>query len=160
MIFSTQEDPFHVGPAYAEAYRARFNANLAFFDRLDGKADWPLGAQGIHPLTELLLVDFLVVDTSKPYSEDSCFEIERSLLRGMAHTTCGGRSPNDDIIDTLYTWLVNAGNGPRVSDGVHQTGRPAGRSFPYLASPNPSPIQPALPTLSDAASGPSASADT
>jgi hypothetical protein len=29
-----------------------------------------------------------------------------------------------------------------------------------LASPNPSPIQPALPTLSDAALGPSASADT
>ena len=31
------EDAFDVGPTYLGAYRARLNANLPFFDRLDGR---------------------------------------------------------------------------------------------------------------------------
>lgn len=134
-----QEDPFRLGKDYAGAYRARLNANLAFFDGLDDKTDWPLDEQGHHPLTELLQADFLVVDVSKPHAEDSCFEIERELLQGRSHETCGGRSLNDDIVDSLYTLLVNGGNGPRVRDGVDQATQPASRSFPYLVSPNPNP---------------------
>lgn len=134
-----QEDPFHLAQPYAGAYRARLNANLAFFDGLDDKLDWPPDAQGNHPLSELLLADFLVVDVSKPYAEESCFEIERALLHGVMPKTCGGRSLNDDIVDSLYTLLVNGGNGPRVRDGVDQATRPAARSFPYLVSPNPTP---------------------
>jgi hypothetical protein len=134
-----QEDPFHLTQPYAGAYRARLNANLAFFDSLDDKTDWPLDEQGNHPLTELLLADFLVVDVSKPYVENSCFEIEQALLKGSTPKTCGGRSLNDDIVDSLYTLLVNGGNGPRVRDGVDQATQPASRSFPYLVRPNPSP---------------------
>jgi hypothetical protein len=134
-----QEDPFHLARSYAGAYRARLNANLAFYDGLDDKTDWPLDEQGNHPLTELLLADFLVVDVSKPYSEDSCFEIEQALLHGGASETCGGRSLNDDIVDSLYTLLVNGGNGPRIRDGVDQATQPASRSFPYLVRPNPNP---------------------
>ena len=37
------EDAFHLGDAYRGAYRARLNANLAFWDGLDGKADWVTG---------------------------------------------------------------------------------------------------------------------
>src|SRR5918995_3518833 len=33
------EDAFHLGEAYRGAYRARLNANLAFWDGLDGKTD-------------------------------------------------------------------------------------------------------------------------
>ena len=33
---------------------------------------------------------------------------------------------------TLYTVLVNAGNGPRISDGVDQATVPASDVFPYL----------------------------
>lgn len=134
-----QEDPFRLGQSYLGAYRARLNANLPFFDGLDGKLDWPMQADGAHPLTELLLADFLVVDVSKPFAEDSYFEIERALLAGRPHTTCGGRSLNDDVIDTLYTGLVNGGNGPRIRDGVDQATALASRQFPYLAPPNPSP---------------------
>lgn len=134
-----QEDAFRLGRDYLGAYRARLNANLAFFDGLDGTIDWPLDAAGVHPLTELLLNDFLVVDVSKPFAEDSCFEIERALLAGRAHASCGGRSLNDDIVDSLYTWLVNGGDGPRVRDGVDQATAPATRSFPYLVAPNPAP---------------------
>jgi hypothetical protein len=83
--------------------------------------------------------DFLLVDVSKPFSEDSCFEIERALLAGRAHTTCGGRSLNDDIIETLYTLVVGGVDGSRIGDGVDHATRPATRAFPYLRSPNPRP---------------------
>ena len=131
------EDAFHMSKDYRGAYRARLNANLAAIDRLDGKTDWPLGPDGAHPLTDLLLDDYLVVDVSKPYAENSYFEIERAVLEGRPHETCGGRSLNDDVMDTLYTLLINAGNGPRISDGVDQATEPASDVFPYLAPPNP-----------------------
>ena len=105
------EDAFHMSKDYRGAYRARLNANLAAIDRLDGKTDWPLGPDGAHPLTELLLDDYLVVDVSKPFAEDSYFEIEWAVLRGRPHETCGGRSLNDRTMDAIYTLLVNAGKG-------------------------------------------------
>lgn len=134
-----QEDPFHLSKEYAGVYRARFNANLAFFDSLDGKTDWPLDAQGNHPLTDLLLADFLVIDLAKPYSEASYGEIERALLRGRTPETCGGRSLNDDIVAALYNLLVNADNGPYIQHGVTQATQPATRHFPYLVRPNANP---------------------
>jgi hypothetical protein len=133
------EDPFSLSPDHLGTYRSRLNANLAFFDRLDGKTDWPLDDLGTHPLTELLLADFLVLDMSKPYSEDSWFEIETAMVAARAHTTCGGRSLNDDVIDTLYPLLVGGVDGPRASDGVDQATRLAVRTFPYLVGPSPSP---------------------
>lgn len=136
------EDAFKLMPDYAEAYRARLNSNLAFYDGLDGKRDWPLDAGGNHPLMELLLADFLVVDLSKPFNEDSYFEIERALLRGAVHETCGGRWLNDDIVDKLLTLLVNNGNGPGVTDGVDQATVPASRTFPYAQPANPNPPGP------------------
>jgi Domain of unknown function (DUF4331) len=36
------EDAFHLGHGYLGAYRARLNANLAFWDSLDDHAAWPL----------------------------------------------------------------------------------------------------------------------
>ena len=133
------EDAFHMSKDYRGAYRARLNANLAAFDRLDGKIDWPPNPDGSHPLTDLLLADFLVVDVSKPYAEDSWFEIERATPEGRPHATCRGRSLNDHSMDTFYTLLVNAGKGPVISDGVRQATKPASNVFPYMASPNPAP---------------------
>jgi hypothetical protein len=133
------EDAFSVSEHYTGAYRARLNANLAYFDRLDGKTSWPPNDQGNHPLTELLLADFLVVDMSKPFSDEGYLEIETALLAGRPHTTCGGRSLNHDMVDTLYMLLVGGLGGPRISDGVDQATRPASYTFPYLVSPNPNP---------------------
>jgi hypothetical protein len=132
------EDAFHMSKDYGGAYRARLHANLALMDRLDGKIDWPLGPDGVHPLTELLLADYLVVDATRPYSADSFFEIEQATLDGRAHQTCGGRSLNDDVIDKELTLLVNAGNGARVSDGVDRPEKPVSDVFPYLAPPTSS----------------------
>jgi hypothetical protein len=142
-----EEDAFKPRPAYGSAYRARFNSNLTFWDGLDGKTDWPPNAQGAHPLTEFLLADFMVVDISKPFAEHSYLEIERSVLKGEPHRTCGGRWLNDDAIDTLLTLIINAGNGPRISDGVDEATVPASRKFPYLAQPEPNPPHPKAPKI-------------
>lgn len=137
------EDAFTLAPAYREAYRARLNANLAFWDGLDGTQDWPPEQNGAHPLTELLLADFLVVDTTKPYAEQGSFlEIELATRTVRAHRTCGGRALNDDVMDGLFTLLINAGNGPMIRDGVDRATMPAARIFPFLAAPNLNPPKP------------------
>jgi hypothetical protein len=133
------EDAFHIAHGYEEAYRARLNANLAFWDELDGKTDWPMHG-GTHPLTELVLADYLVVDLAKPYQENGTFlEIELAERQGRPHTSCGGRAINDDVTDVFFTTLINGGNGPVIRDGVDRSSRPASRRFPYLSSPNPNP---------------------
>jgi hypothetical protein len=135
----SQEDPFELASDYLGAYRARLNANLAALDRIDGKLDWPLRPDGTHPLTELFLADYQVVDVAKPFSEHSYLEIEQALLQGRAHATCGGRSLNDDALDANLTFIVTGGNGPPISDGVDQATVRASDSFPYVAPPNPDP---------------------
>jgi hypothetical protein len=139
------EDAFQLLPDYLNAYRSRINNGLVFYDGLDGKTDWPLDANGVHPLRDLLLSDFLVADVTRPFDEDGYLEIERALLRGDAHATCGGRTLNHDMVDTFLTFLVNSGIGPRITDGVDQPTVPASTTFPYLQPPNPAP--PKMPEL-------------
>ncbi len=137
------EDGFQLAEGYQGAYRARLDANLAFWDGLDGKTDWPLGDAGRHPLTELVLADYLVVDPGKPYAEQGSFlEIELAAREGRAHETCGGRSLNDDVMDRIFTLLINAGAGPVIRDGVDRSTRPGSPRFPYLAPANPDPPEP------------------
>lgn len=136
------ENAFHLAEAYQGAYRARLDANLSAWDAIDGKVDSPLDENGRHPFSELLLADYLIVDTSRPYKESGAyFEIERAVAEGRNHTTCGGRALNDDVMDTIFTLLVNGGNGPTIRDGVDQSTRPATQVFPYLSPANPNPPQ-------------------
>jgi len=130
------EDAFNLSKSYVGAYRARFNANLAFYDGLDGKVDWPLDEHGNHPLTELLLADFLVVDASQPFCERSYFEIEQAMLEGRVHASCGGRWLNEDLVDFLLTLYINAANGPPIRDGVDAPIAWSSKVFPYMAPPN------------------------
>jgi Domain of unknown function (DUF4331) len=145
------EDAYHIGPDYRNAYRARLDANLGYMDSLDGKSDWSLDANGHHPLTDLILGDYLVVDPSKPYAEDSFFEIESAMLSGAVHESSGGRSLNDQVMDTIYTLCVNGGNGPRISDGLKQSTERATLTFPYLVAPNPprDVVRPGVPVRPD-----------
>jgi hypothetical protein len=136
------EDAFHLADGYQGAYRARLNANLAFWDSLDGKTDWELDEKGGHPLTEAVLADYLVVDPGKPYAEQGSFlEIETAHSEGRAHETCGGRSINDDVMDRIFTLLINGGNGPVIRDGVDRSTRPGSTTFPFLSPANSDPPQ-------------------
>jgi hypothetical protein len=130
------EDAFHVGPDYRDAYKARMSSNLAAFDRLDGSVEWPTNANGDHPLTSLIMADYLVVDVTKPFADEGFLEIEQSMMAGREHQTSGGRSLNNDSMDALYTLYINGGKGPRISDGVDRGTGTASMAFPYLVPPN------------------------
>jgi hypothetical protein len=53
------------------------------------------------------------------------------------HETCGGRSLNDEVMDTLYNVIINAEKGPRITEGIKQATKPAAKTFPFLQPPNP-----------------------
>ena len=129
-----KEEPFNVSKEKIGLYRTRLLSRLAFYDDIDGNKDWP--PDWAHVLIELLLNDFLVVDISKPFTRDTYFGFEYSILRSEPHTRCGGRTPDDDVMDVIYTLLINGGHGRQVRDGVDEPTRLIGDSFPYLPEPN------------------------
>lgn len=129
--------PFEVAADHASLYRERIAKNLAFFDGVDGHTDWTDG--GRLALTDLLVDDFLVVDLARPCDQPAYFEIERSLLTGRQHQTCGGRRPTDDIMDVLFGLYAGGLDGPPISDGVEHTSQTISDQFPYLAAPDTSP---------------------
>jgi Domain of unknown function (DUF4331) len=131
-----REDAFALSPVYRPLYESRLDANLAFFDGLDGKTAWPLGPEGRHPLRELLINDFLIVDLARPFAPGAFLEIERALMDNRPHESAGGRWLDDDILDELLTWLVNGARGERLGDGVDVPTKPASLTFPYVREPN------------------------
>ncbi|HVN34626.1 MAG TPA: DUF4331 family protein [Casimicrobiaceae bacterium] len=131
-----REDAFALSREYRALYQSRLDANLAFFDSLDGKTAWPVGPDGHHPLRDLLLDDFLVLDLAHDFAPGRFLEIERALLAGRPHESAGGRWLDDDILDDLLTLLVNGGHGERFGDGVDAPQKPASSSFPYVREPN------------------------
>ena len=131
-----REDAFALSAAYRPLYESRLDANLAFFDGLDGKTAWPIGADGRHPLRDLLLDDYLIVDLARPFAPGGFLEIERALVENRPNMTAGGRWLDDDILDDLLTFMVNGGQGARFGDGVDAPTQPASLSFPYVRKPN------------------------
>ena len=114
--------------------KLRLDANLAFFDGLDGKTAWPLGPDGRHPLRDLLIDDFLILDLAHPFAPGSFLEIERALINDRPHESAGGRWLDDDILDEMLTLYVNGGRGERLGDGVDAPTKPPVCRFHTCAS--------------------------
>ena len=131
-----REDAFALSREYRPFYESRLDANLAFWDGVDGKTAWPLGTDGRHPLRDLLIDDFLILDLAHPFAPEGFLEIERALMNKRLHKSAGGRWLDDDILDELLTFLVNGGRGERFGDGVDAPTKPASLSFPYVREPN------------------------
>jgi Domain of unknown function (DUF4331) len=131
-----KEDAFALSKEYRPLYESRLDANLAFFDGLDGKTAWPLGPDGRHPLRDLLIGDFLILDLAHAFAPGNFLDIERALIDDRAHKSAGGRWLDDDILDEMLTLFVNGGRGERLGDGVDGPTKPANGSFPYLREPN------------------------
>ena len=62
--------------------------------------------------------------------------IEQAMLKERVHSTCRGRWLNEDVVDSILTLYVNAGNGPRISDGVDGPIAWSSKVFPYMAPLN------------------------
>jgi hypothetical protein len=135
-----EEDPFGI---HGESYAPTFTRRLAQFDGIDGETDWQAD-QASAWTSRLATGNYVVVDTSMPCDFDNphtYLEIERAVLTGKDHATCGGRMPNEDALDVTLNFLVR---GPRASaldeealhDGVDSATQKATNAFPYLAEMN------------------------
>lgn len=126
--------PFNVLVEAQRAYEARLVKNMTYYDGLDKKID--LNEFDKINLARLLADDFLVLDTTKPCTKNSFLEIEKSIVKGSAINSCGGRHPNDDIMDTLFTTYIAGLNGSRIRDGVDAPKKAVSHEFPHLAAPS------------------------
>jgi len=127
-----------------DALEARLVAldTLALGDGGPDPVDWPIPDGGMHPLLPMFVSDVLLVDTSVSCTApdggfvSSYLDLEREiLLGGPTHTTCGGRTPNEDIVDETLTLLITDGRQP-VTQGVARPTKASTTTFPYLAGPN------------------------
>ena len=114
-------------------YSAEFAKNLAIIDSVDGtcgnQAGFKHGAG--YGLAPILADDQLYVNTAGT----ACTEflgVEFNAL-GLTNTDCGGRRPNDDVMDETYS-LLALGTPAGVTDSAPSPASPATATFPYLAA--------------------------
>lgn len=132
-IYNT-DDPFHRLATYRNAFMARFDSNLSMWDMSDGVQDWP-EIDGHHPLTPILMKDYLLIDLSRPFKKESYFGLENSLLTGAPYDGPGGRWFNDDTCDIQYTLMITRGR-EIIRDYIDEATKPAQHRFPFLQPPN------------------------
>ena len=130
-----REDAFALSKVYRPLYESRLDVNLAFWDSLDGTTAWPLAPDGRHPLRDLIMDDFLILDLAQGFVPGSFLEIERALVNNRPHKSAGGRWLEDDILDELVMF-VNGDRTEGLGDGVDAPSKPASLSFPYVREPN------------------------
>jgi hypothetical protein len=128
-----QQTPFAIAEVFKPMFRKRLMDSLANYDMRDGKVDWTPAA--LAASAEVFLDDFLLFDVSKPITDTSHLEIEKSTLNGLAYQTGGGRTIDAHDIDILLTWLVNR-DREYLQGGATGATKPGTKEFPYLASPN------------------------
>ncbi len=130
-----QETPFAISETLLPVFRERLIRSFEFWDMRDGKAEWDAAALAAN--VKVFLDDFLLFDVSKPITDTSHLEIEKSTIDGRAYTTGGGRTLNANAVDILVTWLVNRDRGPFMESATQAT-KPGGTAFPYVQPPNKS----------------------
>jgi hypothetical protein len=128
-----QQTPFAIAEEFQPVFRQRLIDSLTNWDMRDGHADWTPAT--LAASANVYLDDFLLFDVSKPMSDASFLEIEKSTLHGHAYQTGGGRTVNANVIDILITWMVN-NDREFLQGGATSATKPGVNSFPYLASPN------------------------
>ena len=131
-----REDSFALSPVYRPLYESRFDANLAFYDGLDGQIAWAPDADGRHPLRTLFIDDLMIVDLAYGFAPGGFFAIERALMDNRPHLSAGGRWLDDDILDELLTLMVSGVHGQRFGDSVDAPTKPARLTFPYVREPS------------------------
>lgn len=128
-------DTFNLTALESGTFSAYIGAAIAGWDRLDKKSDWD--EISTDALVSTFLLDGLVVNIKNKcqFKQDNYFDMERStgILSHYA-STCGGRTPRADVIDSLTSLLVA---GPRAlkdsfGDGVSKVSVQPKRIWPYF----------------------------
>jgi len=128
-----QQKPFEISADLQPLFLQRLKDSLLDWDLRDGEADWSPAALAAN--ANIFLDDFLLFDVSKPITDDSHLEIEKSTLAGRPYQTGGGRTIDANVIDILFTWLVNR-DRQFLQGGATGATKPGMTTFPYLAAPN------------------------
>jgi Polyketide cyclase / dehydrase and lipid transport/Domain of unknown function (DUF4331) len=128
-----QQTPFAITEELQPLFRKRLVDSLIQWDMRDGKADWT--APQIAAAANVYLDDFMLFDVSKPTSDTTYLEIEKSTLQGKPYTTGGGRTVDANVIDIMLTWMIN-NDREFLHGGSPSPTKPATKTFPYEASPN------------------------
>jgi hypothetical protein len=135
-----QDDPFKIR---STSYVQPFMRNLTKFDNSDNHIDWTQD-QAATWTSRVAAGNYLVIDTSMPCdfaNPHTYLELERAQMTGRAHTTCGGRMPNEDALDVTVNFLVrgpaaSAEDDNAIHDGVEEATKQASNTFPYLGEMN------------------------
>jgi hypothetical protein len=128
-----QQTPFAISPALQPLFLQRLKDSFADWDMRDGKADWTPEALAAN--ARVFLDDFMLFDVAKPITDDTHLEIEKSTIDGHPYRTGGGRTIDANVIDILFTWLVNH-DREFLQGGATGATKPGMTVFPYLAAPN------------------------
>jgi hypothetical protein len=128
-----QQTPFAIPKALQPLFLDRLKESLTDWDMRDGKADWTPEALAAN--ANVFLDDFLLFDVAKPITDESHLEIEKSTLDGRPYQTGGGRTIDANVIDILFTWLVNR-DREFLQGGATGATKPGMKVFPYFATPN------------------------
>ena len=128
-----QQTPFAIAADLQPVFRKRLVDSLTNWDMRDGKADWSPAA--LDAVADMYLDDFLLFDVSKPMSDTSFFEIEKSTVHGQPYKTGGGRTFNANVVDIMITWMVN-NDREFMQGGATGATQPGVTLFPYEARPN------------------------
>jgi hypothetical protein len=128
-----QQTPFAIAEELQPLFRKRLVDSLAEWDMRDGKADW--APAEIEAAANVYLDDYLLIDVSKPMSDTSYLEIEKSTLRGKPYTTGGGRTVDANVVDIMLTWWVN-NDREFLLGGSPSPTKLSTKTFPYEPSPN------------------------
>lgn len=96
-----------------------------------GSGDQPAATRYV-PLASMLADDRLYIGTD----EDACNEFLGLELAELSATigACGGRTPNDQTVDLLYTLAMGEGAESVATDGVDSTSLTLSDSPPFLLS--------------------------
>jgi hypothetical protein len=128
-----QQTPFAIDEELKPVFHKKLVESLNNWDMRDSKADWLPHA--LKAAANVYLDDFLLFDVSKPMSDTSFFEIEKSTLRGKPYQTGGGRTVDANVIDIMVTWMVND-DKEFLQGGATSATKPGLKVFPYEAAPN------------------------
>ncbi len=128
-----QQTPFAISTSLQPLFLQRLKDSFADWDMRDGKADWTPEALAAN--AKVFLDDFMLFDVAKPITDDSHLEIEKSTIDGHPYQTGGGRTIDANVIDILFTWLVNH-DREFLQGGATGATKPGMTMFPYLATPN------------------------
>lgn len=128
-----QQIPFAISKELKPLFLQRLKDSFVNWDMRDGKSDWT--PEALDANANVFLDDFLLFDVSKPITDESHLEIEKSTIDGRSYQTGGGRTVDANSIDILLSWLVNHDREFLLGGATGAT-KPGMKVFPYLATPN------------------------